>query len=226
MSRNTERQELWSAAHDERAVLAADLSTLDEAQWSARSLCDRWNIREVLAHLTAGASIGPPRWFASALGARFDFDLHNQRRMAEHLGSSPDDTLTRFRRVANNSTSTFGPVEAWLGEVLVHAQDVRRPLGIEHTVPVEAVTAVASFYARRDFTVNSKTAAAGIRLVATDGPFSSGNGPLVTGSTMALAMAMAGRGIYCDELTGPGVETLRTRCGTTFPDKNQTDQGK
>lgn len=228
MSLNTERLELWSAAHDERAALAADLSTLDDAQWSSRSLCGRWNIREVLAHVTAAASIGPARWFASVITARFDFNLHNERRMVEHLGSSPPDTLTRFRRVVNNSTAPFGPVEAWLGEVIVHAQDIRRPLGIEHTVPVDAVTSVAAFYALRDFTVNSKSAAAEIRLVATDGPFSSGNGPLVTGSTlaMAMAMAMAGRGIYCDELKGPGVETLRTRCGASLPDGNQAAREK
>lgn len=226
MSRNSEQHELWAAAHNARAALAADLSTLDDAHWSSPSLCGRWNIREVLAHLTAAASIGPARWFASVVGARFDFDLHNERRLAEQLGSSPADALARFRRVVNNSTATFGPVQAWLGEVIVHAQDIRHPLGIEHTVPVEAATSVAAFYASRDFAVNSKSTAAGLRLVANDGPFSSGNGPLVTGSTLALAMAMAGRRIYCDDLNGPGLETLRTRCGTTEPDRNQRGYGK
>jgi hypothetical protein len=32
---------------------------------------------------------------------------------------------------------------------------------------------------------------------------------------MALTMAMAGRGAYCDDLTGPGVPTLRARCSRT-----------
>ncbi|MDO5743564.1 MAG: maleylpyruvate isomerase family mycothiol-dependent enzyme [Micrococcaceae bacterium] len=226
LSRNTKRHELWSAAHRERAALVADLSTLGDAQWSSPSLCDRWNIREVLAHLTAAASIGPARWFASVLGARFDFDLHNERRMAEHLGSSPADTLARFRHVVNNSTAPFGPVQAWLGEVIIHAQDIRRPLGIEHTVPMEAATSVAVFYAGRDFAVNSKSTAAGLRLVANDGPFASGNGPLVSGSTLALAMAMAGRGTYCDELNGPGAETLRMRCGPAEPGRNQKGPGE
>ena len=35
--------------------------------------------------------------------------------------------------------------------------------------------------------------------------------PLVTGPTLALVLAMAGRAAFCDDLTGPGVATLRDR---------------
>jgi hypothetical protein len=39
------------------------------------------------------------------------------------------------------------------------------------------------------------------------------DGLLVSGTTLALTMAMAGRGIYCADLTGPGMPTLeRRRC--------------
>jgi hypothetical protein len=50
--------------------------------------------------------------------------------------------------------------------------------------------------------------------VADDGPFATGSGadPLVTGPTLALVMAMAGREAFCDDLSGPGVATLRERC--------------
>jgi uncharacterized protein (TIGR03083 family) len=204
--------ELWAAARTERASLADDLAALDEAQWAQRSLCGKWSVEEVVAHLTAAASIGPLRWMASVLGARFDFDLHNARRLAEHRGATPAETLERFRRVIAGTTSTFGPTAAWLGEVVVHAQDIRRPLGLERTPPVETVTPVAHFYAQRDFTVAGHTAAAGLRLEATDGPFATGTGPLVSGTTLALAMAMAGRRAYVEDLTGPGVPTLLGRC--------------
>jgi hypothetical protein len=80
------------------------------------------------------------------------------------------------------------------------------------TPAVAAVTEVARFYARRDFTVAGRTAVEGLRLEATDGPFATGSGPLVSGTTLALTMAMAGRRAYCDDLTGPGVPTLRGRC--------------
>jgi uncharacterized protein (TIGR03083 family) len=203
---------LWLAAHAERAALVEDLTDLTDAQWAQPSLCGRWVIEEVVAHLTAAASIGPLRWFASVLGARFDFDLHNDRRLAEYRGSTPAETLDRFRRVINSTTSAPGPAAAWLGEVVVHAQDIRRPLGLPHTPAVEAVTTVAGFYARRNFAVPSRSAIQGLRVEATDGPFAAGTGPLVRGTTLALTMAMAGRGAYCDDLTGPGVTTIRARC--------------
>lgn len=208
----TIRDALWSAAHAERGALADDLAGLDDAQWAKPSLCERWTIEEVVAHLSAAASIGPLRWFASVLAARFDFDLHNDRRMAEHRGATPAETLDRFRRVITSSTSPPGPTAAWLGEVVVHAQDIRRPLGLLRTPPVDVVTAVARFYASRDFTVAGRSAINGLRLEATDGPFATGTGPGVSGATLALTMAMAGRRAYCDDLAGPGVPMLRARC--------------
>jgi uncharacterized protein (TIGR03083 family) len=111
-----------------------------------------------------------------------------------------------------NTTAASGHTPAWLGEVVVHGQDIRRPLGIGRTPAVKALTTVATFYASRDFTVASKTATSGLGLEATDGPFRHGDGPLVRGTTVALTMAMAGREIYCDELDGPGVPALRDRC--------------
>jgi hypothetical protein len=78
---------------------------------------------------------------------------------------------------------------------------------------VEAVTMVADFYARKNFAVPSRTAIEGLRVAATDGPFAAGSGPEVRGTTLALTMAMAGRAAYCDDLDGPGLTTLRARCG-------------
>lgn len=70
---------------------------------------------------------------------------------------------------------------------------------------------MADFFARSDFTVRSRTQVAGLELGADDGPFAAGTGPLVTGSTLALVMAMAGRAPYLAELDGPGVPILRSR---------------
>ena len=168
-------------------------------------------MEEGVAHLTAAASTGTFRWIRSMVAARFDDGVHNDRRLAEHRGATPAETLDRFRAVATNRTSVSGHTAAWLGEVVVHAQDVRRPLGIDRTPSVDALTAVAEFFVSRDFTVNSRRAVAGLRLEATDGPFGHGDGSLVRGSTVALVTAMAGRAAYCDDLEGPGVATLRGR---------------
>ena len=208
-------EHLWAMAHAERSALADDLSGLDVGQWRHATLCGRWDVEAVVAHLTAAASVDRWRWVRSMLGARFRVDVHNQRRMVEQRGSTPAETLDRFRAVIGNSTAPSGHTPAYLGEVVVHAQDIRQPLGLSRTPDVDALTPVAEFFARRNFTVASRTAVAGLQLRADDGPFAVGTGPLVTGSTLALVMGMAGRAPYVDQLEGPGVPTLRTRASGT-----------
>ncbi|MES2171705.1 MAG: maleylpyruvate isomerase family mycothiol-dependent enzyme [Actinomycetota bacterium] len=205
------RDGIRSAIRTERAVLADEVETLTEAQWATRSLCDRWTVQQVVAHLTAGASVGALRWFASVVGARFDFDLHNERRMSEHVGDTPADTVAGFRAIENSTTSAPGPAAVRLGEIVVHAEDIRRPLGLTRAVPVEVVTVVADLFASGNYTVPSRRTVRGLRLEATDGSFTSGDGPSVTGTTLALTMAMAGRSVFCDDLSGPGVDVLRER---------------
>ncbi|MET8799674.1 maleylpyruvate isomerase family mycothiol-dependent enzyme [Nocardia sp. NPDC004568] len=207
------RADIWAAIHRERAALADELADLTPAQWSAPSLCGQWSVREVVAHLTAAASTGRLRWIRSMIGARFDADLHNQRRLREHLGTGPAETLERFRAAVPSTAAPSGHTAAWLGEVVVHGTDIRRPLGLPGAPALSSVIEVARFFAARDFTVSGRTAIAGLHLRATDGPFDTGTGPSVRGSTLALVMAMAGRAEYCAELGGPGVPTLRERTG-------------
>ncbi len=202
---------LWTLVHAERSALAEDLSVLDSEQWRHGTLCRKWDVEEVVAHLTATGSLNQWRWVRSMLGARFRADVHNQRRMIEHLGSTPAETLERFRSIIDSTTAPSGHTPAYLGEVIVHARDIRQPLGMQRTPDVDALTEVADFFARRNFAVRSKTVAAGLQLRADDGPFAAGTGPLITGSTVALVMSMAGRAPYVDQLDGPGVPTLRTR---------------
>ncbi|MEV8145158.1 maleylpyruvate isomerase family mycothiol-dependent enzyme [Specibacter sp. NPDC078709] len=202
---------LWAFAHAERAALAEDLAALTPAQWKHESLCGQWDIEHVLAHLTAAASVGQWRWMRSMIGARFRPAVHNQRRLAEHLGATSGETLERFRAVINSSVAPSSHTPAYLGEVLVHAEDIRHPLGLSHTPPMAALMPVAEFYALRDFAVPSHRNAAGLQLKADDGPYTAGTGPLLEGPTLSLVMVLAGRSAHLDKLKGPGVEILRSR---------------
>jgi uncharacterized protein (TIGR03083 family) len=207
----TRDDHLWARAHAERSALAQDLSDLNLEQWRHATLCGQWDVEEVVAHLTAAASLNQWQWVRSMLGARFRVAVHNQRRMVDHRGSTPAETLDRFRAIIGSTTAPSGHTPAYLGEVVVHAQDIRQPLGLLRVPGVDALTPVAEFFARRNFTVASRTAVAGVSLRADDGPFATGTGPLVTGSTLALVMTMAGRAPYIDQLDGPGVPALRAR---------------
>ncbi|GAA4379934.1 maleylpyruvate isomerase family mycothiol-dependent enzyme [Paeniglutamicibacter cryotolerans] len=207
----TSEANLWALAHAERAALANDLAGISPAQWQHETLCVQWDVEQVLAHLTAAASLNQWRWMRSMIGARFRPDVHNQRRLREQLGSTPAETLDRFRSVINSSIAPSSHAPAYVGEVFVHAQDIRHTLGLVHSPSVDALTVIAEFYASRNFTVASRTHSEGLRLQADDGPFAAGTGALVTGSTLALVMAMAGRVPYLEELRGPGTGILRAR---------------
>ncbi|GAA1831646.1 maleylpyruvate isomerase family mycothiol-dependent enzyme [Actinomadura chokoriensis] len=203
---------VWPLVHAERAALAADLAELTDEQWAAPSLCAGLTVREVLAHITAGASLTPVRWLAGVIRCRFDFDRQVAMRLSEQMGATPAETLDRFRRVVTSTTKPPLPATAMLGETIVHGEDIRRPLGIRRAYPIETLTRVAENYQGSDLVVLAKGRIRGLRLVAVDGPFSTGSGPLVSGTTLALTMAMTGRAAYCDELGGDGVAILRDRC--------------
>jgi hypothetical protein len=67
---------LWALAHAERAALADDLAGLSAEQWGYGTLCDEWDVEEVVAHLTAAASLTRRKWLRSMIGARFRADVH------------------------------------------------------------------------------------------------------------------------------------------------------
>jgi uncharacterized protein (TIGR03083 family) len=206
--------DIWPLVHAERAALAADLADLTDEQWARPSLCTGLSVREVLAHLTAAASLNPVRWLAGVIRCRFDFDKQVAMRLTEQLGATAAETLEKFRRVVTSTTKPPLPTVAMLGESIVHGEDIRRPLDIRRDYPIETVTRVVEYYQGSDLVVLAKGRIGGLRLVASDGPFTAGSGPLVSGTTLALAMAMTGRTRYCDELEGDGVATLRDRCET------------
>lgn len=203
--------QLWREICAARAALADDLANLSENQWRAPSLCDAWNIEQVVAHLTAAASLGRLQWLRSIVGAGFRPAVHNDRRLREHLGATPAETLDRFRAVVGSTTAPSKDTAAYLGEVIVHSHDIRCPLAIDTETDLESLTHVAHFFAQRNFTVPSKSMVRGLRLRATDGPFDCGAGATVAGRTLALVMTMAGRSAYLDQLDGPGRQTVQQR---------------
>jgi uncharacterized protein (TIGR03083 family) len=103
--------ETWPLIHAERAALAADLAHLTDEQWATPSLCAGLTVREVLAHVTATATLTPLRWWMGVIRCRFDFDKQVAMRLAEQLGASAAETLERFRTVVTSTTSP--PYRPW-----------------------------------------------------------------------------------------------------------------
>ncbi len=96
--------------------------------------------------------------------------------------------------------------------VLIHGQDMCRPLGITRDLPEAHLVRVADFVKDDVHIFGAKKRIAGLALTATDMDWSHGNGPQVTGPAEALVMMMAGRLVALDDLSGEGKATLVTRC--------------
>ena len=210
--------DLWATIAAERGALAADLADLTPAQWDTPSLCPGWTVRDMVAHMSTTASMTPVKFFLGMAQAGFNFDKFANERIARHRGADPAATLAEFRGLQNSTSAPPGPKTSWLGEVVVHGADVRRPLGIPHTYSPDAVRQVIDFYKGSNMLIGSKNRVAGLSLHATDHNWAHGQaGPeaRVEGPLLSLLLAMTGRAAACDDLNGPGVPTLRGRCAAT-----------
>ncbi len=203
--------DIWPTIHTERRALADDLGSVTDTQWAMPSLCDGWTLHDVLAHMTATAKLTPPQFFGKLIGSGFRFNQVQAAGIASERAGSPAETLTRFRAEVDSSKHPPGPPDTWLGEVIVHSEDIRRPLGIARQYPADAAVQVADFYKGSNVLIGSKKRIAGLRLQATDADWSHGDGPEVSGPIVSLVLAMTGRTAALDGLTGDGVATLRSR---------------
>ena len=202
---------LWPVIHAERKALVADLEPLNDAQWATPSLCSGWSVRDVLGHLAATAKMTQAGFFVKLVGSGLRFDEMSARNIARETTGPPVETLASFRGALTDTTHPPGPIETWLGETIVHAEDIRRPLGIAHDYPVAAVTRVADFYTRSNLLLHSKRRIAGLSLRATDTDWTTGTGPEVTGPVLSLVLAMTGRRAALEDLSGSGLEVLTSR---------------
>jgi uncharacterized protein (TIGR03083 family) len=203
----------WPEIHRERAALADDLAAVSEAAWSTPSLCRGWTVHEVLGHVVATAKLTPVTFFARMAGSGFRFEAMAAKNVARETADGPEATLAQLRAHANATTGPPGPADSWLGEIVVHGTDIRRPLGLERAFPTATLVQVAEFYRRSNLLIGAKKRIAGLTLRASDTDWSTGSGPEVSGPMLALVLAMTGRAAALDELTGPGVEQLSARCG-------------
>ena len=137
---------LWPIIQTERETLADDLAGLDDDKWRTPSLCSHWSVRDVLGHMTATARKTPPTFFLDFARAGFNFNAMTQKDVQRETAGTPTEGLAAFRGLIGATTHPPGPADAWLGEALIHSEDIRRPLFIIREYPEASVTKVADFY--------------------------------------------------------------------------------
>ena len=119
--------------------------------------------------------------------------------------------VRRLRARTSTTNHPPAPVMAMLGEIVVHGEDIRRPLGLKHQPPEEALVAVADSWKNSNLLIGSKRRITGLRLRATDTEWVHGDGPEVSGPLLSLILAMTGRKDVHPDLTGEGVAELGRR---------------
>lgn len=202
----------WETVAERRRDLLTQLEQLTPEQWEAQSLCTDWRVRHVVAHITFPQRYPLVRTVLAVARSGFNIDrfVCNE---ALARGSGPTaDVLARYREsIGHRATPPGRSPENVLVDLLIHSQDIRRPLELAWSNPADAMlTALTTLYP--DKTIGVPRRVAGLRLVAGDVGWSAGDGAEVSGPADSLLMAMAGRSVGLAGLDGPGKETLAARC--------------
>ncbi|MGX1807815.1 maleylpyruvate isomerase family mycothiol-dependent enzyme [Nocardia sp. NPDC055321] len=202
-------QDVWALVREERAALVRDLAAVSDDRWDVPSLCPGWTVHDVAAHLVDTARTTRLGFVWGLVRARFDFDAQNARGIERQRGATPVETLAAMRAVVSRTTTPPAPLDTRLVEEVVHGEDIRRPLGIEHEYAGEAVARALRLQAKTSRSFGgAKELVARVSVVATDADLRLGAGPEVRGTAVALLLALSGRRDALTELDGPGVETL------------------
>ncbi len=162
-------------------------------------------------HLTSTATLTPLKFMVAMPGAGFTVPKLSQKTINKNANKSTDEVMAEYKASVNNTTAPPGPKASWLGEIVVHGEDITRALGIPNVNNPEAVKKVADFYKGSNVLIGSKKRIADLKLRATDIDWSTGDGPEVAGPIASLVVAMTGRTAALEDLKGDGVDELKSR---------------
>jgi uncharacterized protein (TIGR03083 family) len=201
----------WRVIAAERRALADLLAGLSTADWDVPSLCAGWRVRDVAAHVASVPLLpGPLPMLAATVRAGGRINRVIDRLAVEHARRPPAQIVAELRAHAddrrlppltNHRNACF--------DILVHGQDIARPLGLRHPVPPAAAAAGATRVWTMGWPFRGSRRFAGFRLVATDLEWTVGAGAEVRGPIGSLLLLLTGRMVALDDLSGPGVDALR-----------------
>ncbi|WP_088317846.1 maleylpyruvate isomerase family mycothiol-dependent enzyme [Kineosporia sp. R_H_3] len=207
--------DVWDLIAVERLRAADLVGSLDDDQLAVQSLCGAWRVRDVAGHLTMPFSVGVPALLVGAVRSG-GLDRFSEKVSRELGGRGAQELAATLRRHARTrfqppGTGPWAP----LTDLVVHVRDIARPLGLPVSASDDAWRGALAFLvsgrARLGFVPRGRLR--GLRLAVPGLGWSHGDGPEVSGPAEAVALAVAGRAVALDDLTGEGVPLLRQRVG-------------
>jgi uncharacterized protein (TIGR03083 family) len=206
-------EQSWQVVVEQRLALAGLLAGLSEADWEQPSLCAGWRVRDVAAHVTL-IPIPPSSGslvvdFAKARGNYARFNTVASRRRAAR---TPTEIVQDLRTSAGSRSvpRLVNPANV-MWDILVHAQDIAIPLGVDFPTPPEAGAAAAAriWDLRWPFSFGARRRLGAFTLTATDANWTVGTGPEIAGPISAVLLLLTGRTAAATPLlTGDGVRSL------------------
>jgi uncharacterized protein (TIGR03083 family) len=205
---------LWSSLERERHSLAELLGGLTPQQWEHPSLCARWRVKDVAAHVAMTPTATDTGMLVRAL-LRSRGNLWSAgAALAIAHAERPTELLVEelHRDAASRSMPRLTNADNLLLDILVHGQDICLPLGLERPVPTEAARASFEHVWRMGWPFHARRRMRGVRLVATDARASFGEGPVVAGRLADLLLLMTGRtAAALARLDGEGTAIIAAR---------------
>lgn len=195
----------------ERSRLCDMLEELDAAAWSTQSLCDDWNVHEVVAHLSLSTRTSVLDFFTGMVRCRGNFDrMEAERARRRARDVTPLELIEQLRSDIDSTKTAPGgsPIDA-LTDFIVHGQDIAIPLGVNHPVaPEHSIMALDHVRSSRWYGAKKRIGPATLR--ATDIDWSvDGGATTISGPALDLLLAASGRSVGLSGLSGDGVRHVR-----------------
>jgi uncharacterized protein (TIGR03083 family) len=183
---------VWQHIDNERTWLADLLESLPPEAWQQASLCEGWTVRDVGAHLAfAHTRVRELLWPAVRAGFRYDALVRDTALRSPLTHEEIVATLRGF--VGSRRKVAFITDLEPLIDILVHNQDICRPLGIDHRMPPDAAAAAADRVLSTPRPIRRWKPPQGIRMVATDVVWAYGEGDEVRAPMQSHLLALTGR---------------------------------
>lgn len=173
--------------------LADLLTATSDDTWDAPSLCEKWLVRHVIAHVTMPARLTPEQFGAEMATAGGDFTTLSNTVAMRDASLPVADLLDQLRSPRLHAWQPPGGGAAGaLSHAVIHSLDVTVALDWPPVAPTEAATAV----------LEQLTAAGGtwfgvdltdVRLEATDTDWSWGRGQVIRADSGGLVALLSGR---------------------------------
>ena len=161
--------------------------------WGAPSLCDKWLVRHVIAHMTMPARLTPQQFGAEMAAAGGDFTVLSDTVAARDAALPRAELLGQLRSPRLHAWQPPGGGAAGaLSHAVIHSLDVTIALGQPTVAPTEAVIALLDHLATADGAVFAVDLT-DVRLEATDASWNRGSGQRIRADSGALVALLSGR---------------------------------